>query len=400
MTPASSTASIPPATQLFRDASVAAGLVFAVVIVFLFDSFSKPVVKEEPRYVTPDLVVTTEPEPIPLRIAVTEPEFDDMGRLLKTLGSGFHYKEITVDALVDEATLKDIDVFFLTCGGVPSSWVDKVIGDGERGQSKVTVKQELYDRATENLRRFVKRGGTLYASDQRFHFITAAFADMIGSASPDKGKPQTVNAEVVDTGLSGLVGERIQLQFDKPGWTPAAFDEEKVTVLVRGLFTGQNGNEYRSPLLVRFKVGEGFVIFTSFHNEKVNGDVAAKLLKYLVFAAVLAKTEEKTAQITTSGGLVAKGRSLLSASSEAPSVTQIYKCTKAGPLRFVLGFEARGAKIKLSVVSPAGQKHEQEGTSTFQIDIPDAAIGDWKYTITALKMPHDNFPYSLSIGAK
>ena len=387
------------ATQLFRDGSVGAGLVGAIVVVFLFDLSTKPSENNE-TVSNPVVSTVTEPEPVPLKIAVTEPEFDDMGGLLTSLGSGFRFSTIDVGALVNESTLNNTDVLFLTCGGVPNSWVEKVIGAGERGQSTVTVKEEVYDRAKENLRRFVNRGGTLYASDQRFHFIADAFPDVIGSTSLGKGDKQTVNANVVDSGLSGLVGERIQLQFDKPGWTPAAFDEEKVTALIRGSFRGMDGNEYRSPLLVRFKIGEGFVIFTSFHNEKVNGEVAAKLLRYLVFATVLAKTEEKSEQITTSGGLVAKGRSLLSASSAAPSVTQLYKCTKAGPLRFVLGFDDRGARIKLTVVSPSGQKHEKEGTSTFQIDIPDASTGDWKYTITALKMPYDNFPYSLSIGAK
>ena len=90
----------------------------------------------------------------------------------------------------------------------------------------------------------------------------------------------------------------------------------------------------------------------------------------------------------------------MSVSGADPSVTRIYKSAKAGPLRFALGFENRGAQLKLTVLSPTGQKHEQVGTSTFVIDVPDAAVGDWKYTITALKTPYDNFPYSLTIGAK
>lgn len=396
-----SSSSAPNGVTALKDASVAAALAAAVVIVLLIDMTSK-----RPEAKQPDVkqVITTvtppEPEPIPLRIAVTEPEFDDMGRLLNSLGSGFRYSTITVDSLIHEATLKEIDILFLTCGGVPDSWVDQVIGDAERGQKKVTVKQELYSRAIDNLRNFVRRGGQLYASDQRYLFVRNAFPDSASSSHIDSGAAQTVNADVVDTGLSGQVGERISLPFDKPGWYPAAFEEERVTVLMRGAFRGLDGGQYRAPLLVKFKEGEGFVIFTAFHNEKVNSDVAIKLLKYLVFATVLAKTEEKTAQITTSGGLVAKGKSLLSASAADPSVTQVYKCTKAGPLRFVLGFEERGARIKLTVVSPAGQKHEREGTSTFQIDVPNAEVGDWKYTITALKMPHDNFPYSLTIGGK
>lgn len=396
---ASSTANESSA-QFLRDGSVAAGLIVAVGIVFICDLFTKPV--EKP--VVANEVITTppapEPEPIPLKIMVTDPQFDDMGRLLNTLGSGFHYTTISVESLVDAKTLEKTDVLFLTCGGVPASWVDKIVGQAERGQQYVELKRDIYERARDNLRDFVKRGGTLYASDERFSMVADMFPDMQAFGHPELGKAQTVTAKVVDPGLSGLVGEQIELPFDKPGWVPAAFREGEVSILMRGSYLGLDNKEYESPLLARFKAGEGFVIFTSFHNEKVNGELATKLLKYLVFATVLAKTEAKTAEITTSGGFSTKGKSLLSATSADPSITRIYKCTKAGPLRFVLGFEQRGARLKLSVTSPDGKQHEKEGTSTFQIDIPDAAVGDWKYTITALKMPYDNFPYSLNIGAK
>jgi len=386
--------------QSLRDFSAAGALAIALVVVFLVDLFSKA--PEAPRTVTSPAVTVVEPpkEYVSLKIAVTEPEFDDMGSLLTSLGPGYRYSTLDLDMLLDEKQLAEIDVLFLTCGGVKRSWVEKVLGSTDRGQQSVTVKEEIYSRAIENLRKFVSRGGILYASDQRFIFVKDAFPEVANLSSTERGAAQNVDAEVVDPGLRELVGERVPLKFDKPSWYPAAFKEDKVTVLMRGSFNGTEGEKSSSPLLVRFKSGEGAVIFTSFHNEKVNGDVAIKLLKYLVFATVLAKTEERTAEIISSGGLVAKGKSLLSASSSDPSVTQIYKCAKSGLLRFVLGFEERGAKLRLTVESPSGQKQVKEGTSTFHIDIPEASVGNWKYTITALKMPYDNFPYTLSIGSK
>ena len=385
-------------SQSLRDRFVACSLAIALFVVFLVDFFS-PTPEVPITIVSPEPVIELPVQTVSLNIAVTQPEFDDMGSLLTSLGSGYKYSTLDLDMLLDEEQMGKIDVLFLTCGGVKSTWVDKVIGDTDRGQRSVTVKEEIYSRAMENLRKFVDRGGTLYASDQRYLFVKDAFPDMARSEH-ESGAQQTVDAEVVDAGLRELVGERIQLPFDKPSWYPAAFRNDNVTVLMKGDFKGMDGRNSNSPLLVRFKHGEGVVIFTSFHNEKVNGDVAVKLLKYLVFATMLAKTEEKTAEIVSSGGLVAKGKSLLSASSAEPSVTQIYKCTKASVLRFVLGFEERGAKLKLTVESPNGQKQVKEGTSTFQIDIPEAAVGNWKYTITAVKMPYDNFPYTLTIGSK
>jgi hypothetical protein len=69
-------------------------------------------------------------------------------------------------------------------------------------------------------------------------------------------------------------------------------------------------------------------------------------------------------------------------------------------LRFSLGFENRNAKMKLTVVGPDGVPHEKEGISPLVVEIPDATVGDWKYTITAIKTPFDNFPFALSIGQK
>jgi hypothetical protein len=386
-------------SQSLRDGLIAGSLVFALLVVFFVDFF----IPTSPDSTSPVIVSESAEPPVEytkINIAVTEPEFDDMGSLLTSLGSGYKYVTFDLDMLLDEDQMAKIDVLFLTCGGVKSTWVDQVVGNTDRGQRRVTLKEEIYTRAMMNLRKFVDRGGTLYSSDQRYMFIRDAFPE-IASSEQQTGAEQTVEAEVVDAGLRELVGERIQLPFDKPSWYPAAFrQKDNVTVLMKGSFEGMDGQTSNSPLLVRFKYGEGVVIFTSFHNEKVNGEVAVKLLKYLVFATMLAKTEEKTAEIVTSGGLVAKGKSLLSASSAKPSVTQIYKCTKPSILRFVLGFEERGAKLKLTVESPQGKQEIMEGTSTFQIDIPEASVGNWKYTITAVKMPYDNFPYTLTVGSK
>ena len=387
-------------TQSLRDGSIAAALVFVLLGVFVVDFFKKEEPSAPPVVVEPPPVVEPPIEYVPLKMAVTEREFDDMGSLLTSLGPGYKYKTEDLDLLLDIERLKKYDTLFLTCGGVRENWVEKEVGNTDRGQRSVLVKPEVWNRATDNLRRFVTEGGTLYASDQRYSLVRDAFREIADTAPVQQGNVQHVEADVVDAGLRELVGQQIHLPFDQPSWYPAGFKQELVTVMMRGPYNTMDNRQATAPLLVRFKVGSGVVIFTSFHNEKVNGEVAVKLLKYLVFATVLAKTEEKTNEIVSKGGFVAKGKSLLSASSSAPSETKIYKVTKPSVLRFVLGFEAQGAKLKLTVVSPSGKKEEKEGTSTFQIDIPEASVGDWKYTITALKMPYDNFPFTLTIGSK
>ena len=81
-------------------------------------------------------------------------------------------------------------------------------------------------------------------------------------------------------------------------------------------------------------------------------------------------------------------------------MTRSWQCAKAGSAQFVLGFQNQGAVLKLTVVGPGGRKFEQQGTSTFQIDVPDATVGEWRYTVTAVKVPYANFPFTLTIGEK
>jgi hypothetical protein len=68
-------------------------------------------------------------------------------------------------------------------------------------------------------------------------------------------------------------------------------------------------------------------------------------------------------------------------------------------LQFVLGFQDQGARLKLIVVGPDGKSVEKEGTTTLSVDVP-AATGDWKYTVTALKVPSENFPFTVTVGQK
>ena len=67
-------------------------------------------------------------------------------------------------------------------------------------------------------------------------------------------------------------------------------------------------------------------------------------------------------------------------------------------LRFVLGFQDQGARLKLTVIGPDGRKYEQSGSQTVTIDVADAAAGSWEYTITPLEVPFHNFPFTLTIG--
>ena len=394
---------------IVRDALLAFTLFASLGVVYGLDRLTPPAPPAAPAQAPKIVVREVETQPqqapqqqaAPLRLAVTPPSFDDVGKLLDGLGNGYKYTTIQYDELLDEKRLADFDVLFVTCSGVPDTWVDKVLENADRpGTVNVQVKPEVLDRARANLRKFVEQGGTLYASDFQFSLVALAFPEFIDRNLVRVGKAQTVTAEAIDASLKNLLGSQIPLKFDMDGWHPAAMQGQEVIVLLWGDYKAMDDSEQSAPLLVKFPVKQGNVVFTSFHNEKQNSELESKLLRFLVFTTVLARTEARLTQTLVEGGFSPAARSLLSASGDEQSVTQTHRVAKRGPVRFALGFENRGATLTLTVEGPGDAKFDKAGQSSFSLDIPDAVPGDWKYTIKASNTPFANFPFTLTIGEK
>jgi hypothetical protein len=308
--------------------------------------------------------------------------WDDMSKLLLDLGDGYRFDEVkAADILDDPKKLDDYDVLFLTCA--------------PGGQELST---QLYQ--------FVDRGGVLYASDWRYAAVAAAFPGFVDPRTQGGGVPQNLDAEVVDPALRDVIGAKIHLKFDLGSWKTAAFAGPKVTTLIEGAYRRERdrkdmvGVPARAPLLVKFPVGKGTVIFTSFHNEKQNSDIETKLLQYLVFSMVTAGIDSAVQDNISEGGFAPQRSNLLSTPRENPSVTKTYTSQKAGTLRFALGFRNEGAKLRLHLKAPDGRQFSWEGESTAIFDVPNAAQGEWTYTVTALHLPYANFPFTVTVGEK
>ncbi len=360
----------------------------ALLAVFAVDAVLARVRPQESPGAT--LVASTKPVAPPavakrLRLAVTPHKYDDMGRLLDELGAGYRYDLLRVEDFDKIDELRKYDVVFATCGETPEAWKEG------RGAS--------FDAFRRALRTYVEEGGTLYASDWRMQLLMLAFPELIDQEGLKPGDAQEMTAEVVDEGLREVIGPDIHLKFDLPNWFPAAFRGREVKTYLRGTYAAQ-GKRVESPLLVRIPVGRGAILFTSFHNEKQNSRTELELLKYLVFATVTARVQSEVAETMVQGGFSAAKQNLLSASAGSPSASSTYINTAAGTLKFVLAFENQGAKLKLEVVAPDGQKHVREGLETLQLDLPAAPAGDYRCTITALEVPFENFPYTFTVGRK
>ena len=405
---------LPPATEnqnkredrarsrrLIFDVAVGVALALALLVVLIVDALNGTGSSEQTLEGTFIEEATPGETAAALRLAVTPPEFDDMGGLLDTLGHGYQYEKASFHEFLEPDGLKRYDVLFLTCGGVPTSWLSERLRDSERGSAGVyRAKPETVKSLYDNIRDFVRNGGTLYVSDLHFDVLVIAFPEFIDDAAVGRGAVQTVDAQVVDEGLRKQLGEEISLRFDMRSWRPAAFRESKVTTYLRGEYELVDGKKQNGPLLVSFPFDKGTVIFTSFHNEAQNSDLETLLLRYLVFASVTAREQEDVRQVLVKGGFSPRQRNLLALTTEDQPVTDVYENEETGPLQFVLGFANRGAHLKLTVTSPKGKKTEKTGRETFSIGIDRAEAGKWEYTISPVEVPYRNFPFALTIGKK
>lgn len=394
-----------PLGQFLIDAAAGLLLVAAVALVFLRDrrtAEAQPVAMVQPQVSVVQLPEAAKPsQPRPLRLAITPPKYDDMGRLLATLGAGYAYSQLSMDDLLSPARLRDFDVVFITCGEAPETWVTERLGPGQRESSGMYLpRPDVTLRLQTALQGYVAAGGTLYASDWQYHLLALAFPDFIDATQLSALPAQRVQAQVVDEALRRQLGPEIVLRFDQAGWCPASFLPAKITELMRGSFRDDHGLERTAPLLVQFPFGQGSVIFTSFHNEAQNSDLERQLLRNLVFKIVTARTESVVKQTLLKGGFTAGQRSLLSASSPEQVLTQTYDCQGGRQLRFLLGFEDRGAQLHLQVTAPNGQTWQQTGASSFDLTIAQAAAGTWRYTVTAQRLPFGNFPFTLTVAEK
>ncbi len=375
------------------DLATAIALGFALFCVFLVDVFflsgvSGPGVNTLQANVIPSKFR----DPKKLRLAVTptgvfpaDPftkkpaeKWDDMGKLLHEMGEGYKYDELKIqDIALDPKKLNDYDVVFFTCAA-----------GGEE------LKAALFD--------YVSNGGILYASDWRYGAVATAFPDMVQKQYEAAGAKQEIEADIVDAGLRDLLGNKIHLKFDIGDWKAAAFGGPRVKPLIQGRFRKYKAESQviEAPLMVRFEVGKGTVIFTSFHNERQNSETETKLLQYIVFSLVTAGVDAEVSAKLDEGGFAPQKSNLLSTPKRNNTIEKKYTNKSPCDLRFALGFRNEGAKLRFRVVSPDKKQFTADLESTAIIEVPGAMPGEWTYSITDLQLPYDNFPFTVTVGEK
>ena len=194
-------------------------------------------------------------------IYVTSPGYDDIGRVLKSMGATFEPFRGEYDC----------DLLFVNCG----------------------TKDHL---DAGRLRSFVHAGGCLYASDHASSLVAEAFPGAFRFRG--SGVAGRVAATVVDEELREIVGKTTTIEFDLNDWH--VIEECQGETLVeadrRTPYAGR-------PLMVEVELGEGAVFYTSFHNRAQVSKQEKVLLQLLVLKQISASSKTTVAQASKSLGL-------------------------------------------------------------------------------------------------
>ncbi|HEX8072821.1 MAG TPA: hypothetical protein VF546_22940 [Pyrinomonadaceae bacterium] len=198
----------------------------------------------------------------PPAILISPPDYDDVNAVLHQLGGRLANTRQLLPAeihfLKDPAFLKQFRHLFLNCHRTfPTA--DPDIAAAVRG--------------------FVINGGALYASDWASSIVQAAFGRLTVFKTSGGGSG-TTRAAVTNPYLAHLIGSSIAINFDLDGWHSIAKFPRTAEVYL--------WDRQRRPLAVGFSVGQGRVVYTSFHHHAQGGSgllssrAEAEFLKWLV----------------------------------------------------------------------------------------------------------------------
>jgi len=213
---------------------------------------------------TAPLLTISEAETFSSRIAsvvVSPAGFDDLGRVLKSLGILFQqcvWWEVFARA-VDSARIA-----FVNC-------------------SRGAVRPVVLDA----LRRLLRRGGVVFATDWASEYLEQLQINGL-SFHGRVGVVEVIDSELVESELRSLMGRpRLRLRFDTGTWVPVRSVPTRARVLLRGDVQMRTGWFRRKtltgvPLAFSIEVGGGRVFFTSFHNRAQMTALERTLLSLLV----------------------------------------------------------------------------------------------------------------------
>ncbi len=190
--------------------------------------------------------------------------YDSVEVLLNDLGIDYESINDPQSLWNDPTELERFDVIFANCS------------EGEFGVAS-------WNQA--NVADWVHQGGSLYASDYAFWLVEQVYPNMIEFAGNDNdrygpatGASGSTTADVLDPAMQGVVGgPTAHIDYDLGAWMQMDATVSSQT-LVQGQPPAFSGHSGLQPMVSRQFVGDGQVIYTTFHNEaQVTADMEVLL---------------------------------------------------------------------------------------------------------------------------
>ena len=350
--------------------------------------------------------------PRPLKYAVTDPGWDDIGSILGSMG--YQYDEIHGSQLADYDFIKDYKAIFINC-----SW-------------DCAANAPI---ASASLEQYVRDGGALYASDFAFAYLQESFPGYLNYPDPPYIGigDQHVAATITDPGLEAYLGESsVDIYYNLGGWVPLTGVGPDTDVLMSGDIEAQLENAMSTmqrvsgsggksavsphmkgnlapfnttiwtdkPLAASFRYGKGFVIYTSFHNEPQLTELHQRLLEYFILKPITADIAGFLINLLEEMGVETTDE-VIDVIDEGMNKAFFYVVGEVKRILIALGFG--GSLMRLSVYRPDGSLYDEAygSTSPIVVEIPAAEPGAWTYEVTALDLPPDNYhnyPFVVEIG--
>lgn len=247
-------------------------------------------------------------------IAVVNGDFDNVAQPMLALGIG----NAPFNGYIDHATWdpsdspperdeagNSVEGLLTAADAQGKKEIDKYnavfVNSGTRGLNAVVYNYTLEadnqiladEYSIDNVCGFVTHGGTLVVSDWAYDLVETCFPDRLEWVGDDAtidaaqlGRAGEVLADIKDKDLQGVLGTSVAIEYNYTAWAVMESVDKDVEVLVSGTVEYQPSDteDYatleKSPLMVRWKEGNGQVVVTTFHWIVQNGAVAQNLLLY------------------------------------------------------------------------------------------------------------------------
>jgi hypothetical protein len=317
------------------------------------------------------------------KIAVTPKGYDDIGQVLRELGRGYEYEQIKFGALSDLDSLQRYQITFINCA------------------DELPMLQDRRE-VTTAIRCYVERGGVVYASDWAGFVIQNAFPEYLRLAS-DRGRVQIVEATVVDQALASVVGSKLSLRFNAEQWVAIDAVSRGVTVHLIGDYVGMSGEVHRAkPLLISFRHGNGYVIFTSFHNEPQLSETERKLLQFLVIRPVTFDLTKQADSLLLSRRSSPAQEFVGTVSSGMSSPPYALSLNEDGRLFVVLSWHGGDGEFEIQLRTEQGELVEKlhGRKSPLSVETKRLRAGMYYLHLFAQRAPVENTPFVIRVGVR